>query len=584
VEPYKRQQAILALLQEAGEVKVEDLAVRFGVSPNTIRNDLNTMHAEGLLRRVRGGAIAPEQGRVNSDDFTARLNTNRTAKVRLAQWAADLVKDGDAIIFDASSTAYHLATFLQSRRNLTVTTNGLEVALLLAKNPSNKVMLAANIVSPHGLSLVGSLPPSLQDGFCASKCFISCSAFSVGQGLTERSVDEAAIKSQMIKQAQQIIALVDSSKFGRIDAARFAGLHQIDHLVTEDSIPTEQLTALRQVARFPITVVGTSAAETLAPLASVVGKSRYRIGFANMTERMTFTRQVRRSLENAAAQLDNIELLIRDNELDRRVALANVDWFVANGADLVIEFQIDALAGNVIMDKLKRAGIPVIAVDIPLPGATFYGADNYRAGYMAGEALGRWIKENWQGCLDLLMKLEAPRVGPSGQARLQGLHEGLESVIGPIAGEQVMALDSPVIIQEAEALIHDLLPSLPLESRIGIVAINDDAALGALAAFEKAERLCQVVAVGQNADQLGQAALRRPQFPFIGSTRYAPESYGSDLLDLALKILNGEVVPPAVYNQHVFITKENLDEYYPEAEEAMVPEESIVALEGAQKT
>lgn len=566
MEPHKRHEAILALLRQAGEVKIEDLAVRFGVSPNTVRNDLNAMDAEGFLRRVRGGALSLEQGRANNDDFTARLNTNRTAKVRLAQWAAGLVEDGDAIILDASTTVYHLATFLQNRRNLTVTTNGLEVALLLAKNPSNKVILAANIVSPHGLSLVGSLPPNLQDGFCASKCFISCSGFSAGQGLTERSVDEAAIKSQMIKQAQQVIALVDSSKFGRIDTARFAGLGQINHLATEDAIAPEQLATLRRVARFPITVVGASAAETLATLASVVGKSRYRIGFANMTERMTFTRQVRQSLESAAVQFDNIELLIRDNDLNRQTALANVDWFVANSVDLIIEFQIDAQAGNVIMDKLKRTGIPVIAVDIPLPGATFYGADNYRAGRMAGEALGSWVKENWQGHLDIVIRLEARRVGSLGEARLQGLQEGLESVIGPIASEHVITLDSPVIIDEAESFIFDLLPSLPLDARTAIIAINDDAALGALAAFEKSGRLSQVVAVGQNADQLGRAALRRPQFPFIGSTRYAPESYGCELLELALKILNGEAVPPAVYNQHVFITRESLDEYYPEAE------------------
>jgi ribose transport system substrate-binding protein len=240
--------------------------------------------------------------------------------------------------------------------------------------------------------------------------------------------------------------------------------------------------------------------------------------------------------------------------------------------DLIIEYQFHAQAGNVIMDKLKRAGIPVIAVDIPLPGATFYGADNYRAGYMAGEALGRWIKGNWQGHLAILLKLETSRVGPLTGARLQGLHEGLESVVGPIAPERVLALDSPVIVDEAESFILDLLPSLPTNVQIAIIAINDDAAVGALAAFEKVGRLHQVVAVGQNADQIGRAALRRPGFPFVGSTQYAPEHYGEQLLELALKILNGEAVPPAIYNQHVFITKDNLNEYYPETEARLFPD------------
>jgi ribose transport system substrate-binding protein len=118
-------------------------------------------------------------------------------------------------------------------------------------------------------------------------------------------------------------------------------------------------------------------------------------------------------------------------------------------------------------------------------------------------------------------------------------------------------------VDEAAPFVARFLPDLPRNARIAIVGINDEAVLGALAAFEEAGRLDQVVAVGQNADRLGRAALRRPHFPFIGTTRYAPESYGEKLLQLALRILKGEPVPPAVYNQHVFITKENLDKYYP---------------------
>ncbi len=89
--------------------------------------------------------------------------------------------------------------------------------------------------------------------------------------------------------------------------------------------------------------------------------------------------------------------------------------------------------------------------------------------------------------------------------------------------------------------------------------------LGVLAAFQRAGRLGQVVAVGQNSDLLGRAALRRPDFPFIGSTAYSPETYGERLLDLALKILRGEPVPPAVYVPHAFVTRENIEQFYPEA-------------------
>jgi ribose transport system substrate-binding protein len=534
------------------------------------------MDAEQLLRRVRGGAVAIKTNGIRNKAFINRSQVNRQAKELMGQWAANLVNDGDALVLDASSTIYCLATLLTECRDLTVVTNGLETALLLAQNPSNKVILAANTVRADGHTVVGSLQPDLLNHFFASKCFITCSGLSPEPGLTEVDVDEAPLKSQMIKLARQVIALVDHSKFGKIDTYRFAELNQIDHLVTDEMASDASLSALRQVANFPITVVGASTEKTIERNVAGLRRNVYRIGFGNMTEEMLFARQVRRSLERAINNYDNVEVLIRDNKLDHQTALENADWFVANEVDLVIEYQIDALAGNVIMDKFNRADIPVIAIDIPLPGATFYGANNYRAGYMAGEALGHWVRENWGGKLDVLLRLESHRTGPVVGARLQGQQEGLESIIGPLAEEHVNSIDSPVIVEVAESAISDLLPKLSPEDHVAIIAINDDAALGALAAFEEAGRLHQVVAVGQNADRLGRAALRRSNFPFIGSTRYAPEAYGRKLLELAFKILEGQPVPPAVYNQHDFITRSNIDQYYPDSMDGHRVEELVV--------
>lgn len=564
-EIHNRRIAISTLLKEHGSVSVEDLSTRLSVSENTVRNDLKAMEAENLLRRVRGGAVGlTDNHQPINKELARRFHKNRDAKEKIGHWAAKMIRDGDAVILDASSTVYHLATYLHDRNDLTVVTNGLETASLLAQNPTNKVILAANTVRSDGLAVTGSLQPNLLNYFFASKCFITCSGLSSKEGLTEVDGDEAPLKFQMIKLARQVIAVVDHSKIGKVDTFRFADLNQIDDLITDEMVSDQALSHVRQVANFPITVVGSSTVEMLEPNVSGRKRNGYRIGFGNLTENMLFARQVRRSLERAAKEHENVQLLSLDNELDRQVALENADWFVDQEVDLVIEYQIDAQVGNIIMDKFNRAGIPVIAVDIPLPGATFFGADNYRAGCIAGEALGRWIENNWQGKLDVLLRLESQRVGPVVSARLQGQQEGLESIIGPLAGDQVISVDSPVIVDIAESAISDLLPQLSSEAHIAIIAINDDAALGALAAFEKAGRLHQLVAVGQNADRLGRAALRRSGFPFIGSTRYAAEEYGEQILELALKILNGQAVPPAVYNQHVFISKENVDQYYPE--------------------
>ena len=534
---------------------VDEVAARLHVSPNTIRNDFNALAAEGLLRRVRGGAALPEAPNGNAYShnapFLARCAINPEVKTWMAHRAADLIEDGDSIVLDASSTVYFLADFLLTRRNLTVVTNGIEVGRKLAQNPSNTVILLGGLLRADGVPSADVMSDPILKDLRAKKAFVSCSGFTVETGLTESDILDTQLKARMVESAGKVFALIDASKFGRVGLVPFARLDQISRIFTDSAISPQWIEQLQQ-AGVPLTVCAEQATTDFAPKAQ--DKRRYKIGFANLTERMPFALQVRLGLEQAAAAHKNIELLIRDNDLDRRRALHNADWFVAQNVDLVIEYQIDAEAGNIIMDRFRLANVPVIAVDIPLPGAIFFGADNYRAGHLAGDGLGRWIQQRWAGRVDLLLCLVDVRAGTTPAARLQGGRDGLEAVLGTIPNERVKTLTCPTLMHEAEAMLREQLAVLPRDSRIAIIAHNDDAALGALAAFEKAERLDQVAAVGQNADRLGRAALQRTGFPFVGSTSYAPEHYGARLVELALKLLRGEPVPPAVYIEHTFVS------------------------------
>ena len=117
-------------------------------------------------------------------------------------------------------------------------------------------------------------------------------------------------------------------------------------------------------------------------------KDHYKIGFANLTETVDFTKLVEQSIVSAAKKAGNIDLVLADNNLDGATALNNAENFVTQGVDGVVEFQTDANFGNVIMNlfQSQAVNIPVIAIDIPMPGATFFGANNYKAGLMAGQA------------------------------------------------------------------------------------------------------------------------------------------------------------------------------------------------------
>ncbi len=143
-------------------------------------------------------------------------------------------------------------------------------------------------------------------------------------------------------------------------------------------------------------------------------KDHYKIGFANLATGIDFTTAVEAGMKSAAAKAGNIDLVIANNNLDGATALNNAENFLTQGVDGVVEFQTDEKFGNVIMDKFRSQTppIPVIAIDIPMPGATFFGADNYHAGRLAGEAAGDYAVKNWSGKVDYIPYARAGRRHP----------------------------------------------------------------------------------------------------------------------------------------------------------------------------
>jgi ribose transport system substrate-binding protein len=215
------------------------------------------------------------------------------------------------------------------------------------------------------------------------------------------------------------------------------------------------------------------------------------------------------------------------------------------------------------MNKFQQANIPVIAVDIPMVGATFFGIDNYRAGHDAGVAMGHWLEREWEGAPDLVFVLEEPRAGLLPAARIQGQLDGVASILGEIPQHKRVYLDSGNRSEISERAMTEAMLAHPDAHRIAVLSFNTDAANGALRAARSLHREEDVVIVGQGADRLLLEEIRQPNSRIIGSAAYMPERYGPQLVQLALQILTGEPVPPAVYTEHVFIDAENLDLHYP---------------------
>jgi ribose transport system substrate-binding protein len=288
---------------------------------------------------------------------------------------------------------------------------------------------------------------------------------------------------------------------------------------------------------------------------------RYRIGYAAQSSEFAFSRDVSDSIARAAAQAD-VDLFVADNRYNSKVALRNAEMLIKEKVDLIIEFQTNEQVAPEISARYLEANIPFIAVEIPHPGATFYGANNYGAGLIGGRHLGRWARQTWQGEVDEVILLELPMAGPLPRSRLTGMVAGIQEVLPALHDPRVRFLDGNGQFGPSLEVVRKHL-RLSRAERVLVGAINDPSALGALRALEEAGRAKNCAVMGQNASREARAELRRRGTRFIGSVAYFPEKYGEGIIHLALDILNRKPVPPAVFVKHQLVTPENVDHFYP---------------------
>ena len=241
----ERREQIRALLAQKGRVSVADLSEQFGVSQATIRADLDALAAENLLSRTHGGALALDHNRLElSFDFRRRLHAPQKSAIGAA--AAALIEDGEAIILDASTTALAVAAQIKDLRELTVLTNGIFIALELLQAPGITVLMPGGFLRRDSVSMVGDEGHDFIEQFNFQKGFFGAKGLTLEEGLTDVNSAEVAVKRNLVARARQVIAIVDSSKWGRVGFASFASIDQVDCIITDDGGPPAMVTALRQ--------------------------------------------------------------------------------------------------------------------------------------------------------------------------------------------------------------------------------------------------------------------------------------------------------------------------------------------------
>ena len=308
---------------------------------------------------------------------------------------------------------------------------------------------------------------------------------------------------------------------------------------------------------------------------AVAQQRRFTVGFANLSddagariEGLGFTGEEIRSSFVFGARSLPIDLVLYDNARERAKVIANADDAVQRKVDLYIQYCDDQAANDEVARRLAAARIPVLAVNFPVGNAPLYSADNREAGRLAGDALGRFGLTTWPGRLLATAILGAVKDPANAvQARIAGITEGLRRHLPDVAPVE---LDSGGNFLEAQTQLRRLFAK-ESGAQMLIATLDDATALAAKLAAETAGRVPDSVIVSQGCDPSvhGGTSSNKVIHPnnrnsiVLGSVAYFFDRYGSEILPLALKMLNGEPVPARSYTGHVLITAKNVFRIYP---------------------
>lgn len=228
-----RRNEIIARIAQTGSITVADVCARYGVSEVTARNDLTALAEQGLVRRVRGGACSIDQ-LSNPSYPERRRNVNAEAKRAIARAAAEFVEDGDRLIVDAGTTMLEFVRALAGKKNLSITTYDLEIALYADTYlPNVEVTVLGGTLQKNRRYLAGPLVNDIMRRFYFDKVFLCTDTFAPRQGFATKFADSASIKASMIKQSRLKYMLMDSSKIGITNPVRFATIEDIDVIIVD---------------------------------------------------------------------------------------------------------------------------------------------------------------------------------------------------------------------------------------------------------------------------------------------------------------------------------------------------------------
>ncbi|WDM02171.1 DeoR/GlpR transcriptional regulator [Alicyclobacillus cycloheptanicus] len=245
----QRRKEIFHLLNTHGQVELNDLAQRFGVSAMTIRRDLEKLEEVGKAKRVHGGAVLSTQT-WEPESITQKSITNIHLKQVIAQTALRIIQPGSSIFLDAGSTTYEIANAIRTMYSepLTICTSDVRIANLLAGEERLQVYICGGSLDTTTASAGGHFAIQMIMSLHADLAIIGCDGLTIHDGAMSSRITQVEVKQAMLARSLKSALVADSTKFGRVSFASIAPLRAFDYIVSDSLVDAETRDALEKAS------------------------------------------------------------------------------------------------------------------------------------------------------------------------------------------------------------------------------------------------------------------------------------------------------------------------------------------------
>jgi len=308
-------------------------------------------------------------------------------------------------------------------------------------------------------------------------------------------------------------------------------------------------------------------AEEGRPYPSLPGKGK-KLGLAHFLATEPFCISLEEGIVKQAklAGFAKDDMIIMDNKYNADLGRKNADIMLAKRPAAFIECQVEENVNRTIGRKFVAAGIPIVGVDVAVPGSPFVGVNNWNVAVMGGKEMARLIKKQWGGwdAVDMVVLLQMPYGGERTLQRSEGFAAALKEEFGDKVEKKIVRADGgPGQSEKAKVAMDNVLAAHPKAKKIAVTSVDEQTMAGVIASLQVAGRwnADDIIIITLGGDGLGQFQIRKGLSD--AGIAFFPERYGRYIIPALCAMMQGQPVPPEIYVENEVLTRENIDKYYP---------------------